>query len=152
MQRTIRWIAISATLLLVAVATFGSGSGVSSNTASVTFTKDVAPIFYKNCAYCHRPGEIAPMSLMTFKDARPWAKSIREKVLDGTMPPWHADPQHGTFKNDRRLSKKDIATIVAWVDGGTAEGNPKDLPRAPQFTEGWQIGRASCRERVYGPV
>ena len=80
MQRTIRRIAISAMLLLVALATFGSSS-VSSNTASVTFTKDVAPIFYKNCAYCHRPGEIAPMSLMTFKDARPWAKSIRERCL-----------------------------------------------------------------------
>src|SRR5690242_19677412 len=116
-----------------------SASNVSSD--SVTFTRDVAPIFYKNCAYCHRPGEIAPMSLMTFKDARPWARSIREKVLDGTMPPWHADSQHGSFKNDRRLSKKDIDTIVAWVDGGTAEGSPKDLPKPPQFTDGWQIGK-----------
>ena len=81
------------------------------------------------------------MSLMTFKDARPWARSIREKVLDGTMPPWHADSQHESFKNDRRLTKKDLDTIVAWVDGGTAEGNPKDLPKPPQFTDGWQIGK-----------
>jgi hypothetical protein len=81
------------------------------------------------------------MSLLTYKDARPWAKSIREKVLDGTMPPWHADPHYGSFKNDRRLSKKDIDTILAWVDGGAREGNPKDLPPQPHFTEGWQIGK-----------
>ncbi len=128
--------------LFAALRAFGVGTSASPNSSpTVTFTKDVAPIFYKNCAHCHRPGEIAPMSLLTFKDSRPWAKSIREKVLDGTMPPWHADPQHGSFKNDRRLSKKDIDTIVAWIDGGTTEGNPKDLPRAPQFTEGWQIGK-----------
>jgi hypothetical protein len=139
MHRRIRLIAIPALLLLIALA--ASDSRVSSNTAPVTFTRDVAPIFYKNCASCHRSGEIAPMSLMTFKDARPWARSIREKVADGTMPPWHADPKHGSFKNDRRLSKKDIDTIIAWVDGGAAEGNPKELPRAPQFTEGWQIGK-----------
>ena len=140
MQRTLRVIVIPVFLTLVAL--MGPGSSVDSNTAAaVTFSRDIAPIFYKNCASCHRPGEIAPMSLMTFKDARPWAKSIREKVADGTMPPWHADPKHGSFKNDRRLSKKDIDTIVAWVDGGAVEGHPKDLPRAPQFTEGWQIGK-----------
>lgn len=122
----------------------GSSAGPDSATFtkdSVTFTKDIAPIFYKNCAYCHRPGEIAPMSLINYKDARPWAKSIREKVLDGSMPPWHADPHYGSFKNDRRLSKRDVDTILAWVDGGATEGNPKDLPPAPQFTEGWQIGK-----------
>lgn len=136
MKTMLRLIACAVIAMSAALVMASAGSE-----SQLTFTKDVAPIFYKNCASCHRPGEIAPMSLMTFKDARPWAKSIREKVLDGTMPPWHADPQHGSFKNDRRLSKKDIGTIVAWVDGGTAEGNPKDLPRAPQFTEGWQIGK-----------
>ena len=140
MQRKIRVIVIPAFLSLIALVAFGSS--VNSNSAApVTFTRDVAPIFYKNCASCHRSGEIAPMSLMTFKDARPWAKSIREKVVEGTMPPWHADPKHGSFKNDRRLSRKDVDTITAWVDAGAAEGNPKDLPRAPQFTEGWQIGK-----------
>jgi mono/diheme cytochrome c family protein len=129
-------------LFVVLLVAFGfSASGPNASSTSVTFTKDVAPIFYKNCAHCHRPGEIAPMSLINYKDARPWAKSIREKVLDGTMPPWHADPHYGSFKNDRRLSKKDADTILAWVDGGAKEGNPKDLPRAPQFTEGWQIGK-----------
>jgi mono/diheme cytochrome c family protein len=133
----LRFIAIASVALFAAL-----NIAVSANSESqVTFSKDVAPIFYKNCAYCHRPGEIAPMSLINYKDARPWAKSIREKVLDGTMPPWHADPHYGSFKNDRRLSKKDVDTILAWVDGGAKEGNPKDLPRAPQFTEGWQIGK-----------
>ena len=141
MQIGVRSIAIPAMLLFIGLATFGTGSDVSSNAAPVTFSKDVAPIFYKNCAYCHRPGEIAPMSLMTYKDARPWGKSIREKVVDGTMPPWHADPHYGSFKNDRRLSKKEIDTIVAWVDRGAPEGNPKDLPAPPNFTEGWQIGK-----------
>lgn len=136
-------IRVFASAMLVALLmVLGSSKGSSSSGPdSVTFTKDVAPIFYQNCAYCHRPGEIAPMSLINYKDARPWAKSIREKVLDGTMPPWHADPHYGSFKNDRRLSKHDVDTILAWVDGGAKEGNPKDLPSVPQFTEGWQIGK-----------
>src|SRR5499425_3001738 len=82
--------------------------------ADVTFSKDVAPIFYKSCTGCHRPGEIAPMSLLTYKDARPWAKSIREKVVGREMPPWHADPRVGEFSNDRRLSQAEIDTITAW--------------------------------------
>jgi len=140
MRMSLHLLAIA--MLVVLFVAFGFlGSGSSAGSDSVTFTKDVAPIFYKNCAYCHRSGEIAPMSLMTYKDARPWAKSIREKVLDGTMPPWHADPHYGSFKNDRRLPKRDIDTIVAWVDGGVKEGDPKNLPPAPQFTEGWQIGK-----------
>jgi mono/diheme cytochrome c family protein len=108
---------------------------------SVTFAKDVAPIFNNNCVQCHRPGEIAPMSLLSYKEARPWAKSIKEKVATGVMPPWHADPHYGTFLNDRRLSQKDIDTIVAWVDQGAKEGNPKDLPPTPQFADGWNIGK-----------
>jgi mono/diheme cytochrome c family protein len=107
---------------------------------SVTFAKDVAPIFNNNCVQCHRPGEIAPMSLLSYKEARPWAKSIKEKVATGVMPPWHADPHYGTFLNDRRLSQKDIDTIVAWVDQGAKEGNPKDLPPTPQFADGCNIG------------
>ncbi|HEX4951290.1 MAG TPA: cytochrome c, partial [Blastocatellia bacterium] len=108
---------------------------------TVTFSKDVAPIFNAKCAECHRPGEVAPFSSLSYKDVRPWAKSIKEKVLDKTMPPWHADPNHGSFKNDRSLSKAEIDTIVAWVDQGAKEGNPKDLPPAPKFYEGWTIGK-----------
>jgi mono/diheme cytochrome c family protein len=107
---------------------------------NVTFTKDVAPIFFKSCAECHRAGEIAPFSVMSYKDARPWAKSIREKVASREMPPWHADPAHGQWLNDRRLTQAEIDTIITWVDGGVKEGNPKDMPPAPKFTEGWAIG------------
>jgi len=109
-------------------------------TFSPTFSKDVAPIFAKNCMGCHRPGEIAPMSFMNYKETRPWAKSIREKVVKREMPPWHADPAHGEWSNDRRLSQAEVDTIKAWVDGGAPEGNPKDLPPPPKFATGWQIG------------
>ncbi|MFN0086635.1 MAG: c-type cytochrome [Blastocatellia bacterium] len=108
---------------------------------AVTFSKDVAPIFNKNCAECHRPGESAPFSTLGFKDVRPWAKSIREKVARRTMPPWHADPHYGEWANDRRLTEGEIETIVAWVDGGAKEGDPKDMPPAPIFPGGWTIGK-----------
>ena len=105
-----------------------------------TFSKDVAPILNKNCVTCHRPGDIAPMSLMTYEQARPWAKSIREKVTRGTMPPWHAEAARGVFVNDRRLTESEKSTLIAWADAGAPLGNPKDLPPAPKFTEGWEIG------------
>ena len=111
------------------------------NAKLVTFSRDVAPILFKNCADCHRPGELAPMSLLSFKDARPWARSIREKVVSRVMPPWHADPHFGKFGNDKRLTQQEIDTIAAWVDQGAKEGNPKDLPRAPAYAEGWKIGK-----------
>jgi hypothetical protein len=109
--------------------------------AVVTFSKDVAPIFYKNCVVCHRPNDLAPMSLLTYKEARPWARSIKEKVISREMPPWQADPHYGQFANDKRLSQEDVATITAWVDGGAKEGNPKDLPPAPRFSDDWQLGK-----------
>ena len=114
--------------------------GEASDKAGITFAKDVAPIIHKNCVTCHRPGEVAPMSLISYKDVRPWAKSIREKVAQHQMPPWLADPHHGSFANDPRLSQTDIDTIVAWVEAGAVEGNSKDLPPPPKFTEGWNIG------------
>lgn len=135
------YLVATAALLLLSPSLNISGNGSGRSGAAVTFTKDVAPIIYENCAGCHRPGEIAPMSLLTYRQARPWAKSIREKVLDRSMPPWHADPAHGKFKNDRSLSKKEIDTIVKWVDTGAKEGNPKDLPPLPAFHEGWRMGK-----------
>ena len=105
----------------------GDASGTSN--AVVTFNKDVAPILYAKCANCHRSGEMAPMSLLAYKDVRPWAKSIREKVLSREMPPWYADPNHGEFVNDLRLTEQQIATIRAWVDAGAKEGDAKDLPQ-----------------------
>jgi len=108
--------------------------------ATTTFAKDVAPILYKNCVSCHRPGEIAPMSLLDYQSARPWAKAIRAAVLTRKMPPWFADPRYGDFANDARLTKQEIDTITAWVDGGATEGSTRDLPAPPKFFEGWQFG------------
>jgi hypothetical protein len=110
--------------------------------AAVTFTKDVAPILYDKCATCHRPGEMAPMSFITYKQVRPWAKSIREKVVSREMPPWYADPAHGEFANNPSLTEQQIATIRAWVDGGAKEGDAKDLPPAPKVADtGWKFGQ-----------
>ncbi len=109
--------------------------------AAPTFAKDVAPIFYSKCVECHRPTMFAPMSLITFDEARPWARSIRQRVAARTMPPWGADPAHGAFKNDPSLSEKEVATILAWVDAGAPKGNARDLPKAPKFAEGWSIGK-----------
>ncbi len=105
-----------------------------------TFNKDVAPILYANCVTCHRAGEIGPMSLLSYKDARPWAKSIRDEVADGTMPPWHADPKHGKFANDRSLTAAQKDTLARWANGGAPEGDPADLPPLPTFADGWQLG------------
>ena len=118
----------------------------------VTFAKDVAPILYKNCTYCHRPGEVAPFSLMTYKDSRPWARAIKAAVTKRVMPPWNADPHYGEFRDPRRLSDADIATLAAWVDGGAKEGNPSDTPALPQFVDGWQIGTPDLVLEMAEPV
>src|SRR5713226_1754809 len=124
---------------LVLLATTSANSGAKKE---VTFNKDIAPIFYKNCAECHRANDIAPMPLMSYKEVRPWARSIKEKVLTREMPPWSPDAKYGEYTNDHRLAKKEIDTIIAWVDQGAKEGNPKDLPAKPQFLEGgWAIGK-----------
>jgi len=90
----------------------------------VTFSKDVLPILQKNCQSCHRPGQIGPFSMLSYKDTRPWAKAIKAAVTSRTMPPWFADPQHGSFANDRSLKQADIDTIAKWVDSGAPEGCP----------------------------
>jgi hypothetical protein len=109
--------------------------------APPTFYKDVLPILQHNCQSCHRTGEAAPMALMTYQDARPWAASIKQALLTKKMPPWFADAAYGHFANDRTLSKSDIDTVVAWVDGGAAAGNQKDSPKPVAFTEGWNVGK-----------
>ena len=111
------------------------------NRSSVTFTRDIAPILFQRCVECHRPGEIAPMSLMTYQEVRPWAKAIRERVVERSMPPWFADPHYGKFANDPSLSQNEIDTVVAWVNAGSPKGDDKDLPPAPRFTAGWTIGQ-----------
>lgn len=107
---------------------------------TVTFTKDVAPILYQNCVSCHRPGEVAPMALRTYDEVRPWAKAIRDVVSSRKMPPWFADPNHGTWANDARLTDEQVAVILNWVDNGSPRGNPDDLPELPHFPDGWQLG------------
>ena len=99
-------------------------------TTTVTFTRDVAPILQHKCQECHQPGSIAPMSLITYEETRPWARDIREKVLQREMPPWHIDKSVGIqkFKNDFSLSDDQIATLVRWVDNGAPKGDPQDMP------------------------
>ena len=108
--------------------------------SSATFYRDVLPILQERCQSCHRAGEIGPMPLGTYTEARPWAKAIRQAVVTRKMPPWNADGPHGKFRNDPSLSQGQIDTLVAWVDGGAREGNAKDAPPARSFTEGWTIG------------
>jgi len=110
-------------------------------TSAPTYSRDVAPILYKNCVSCHRPGNIAPMPLLSYDQTRPWAKSIREKVSLGQMPPWHSVDPRGTFSNDRRLTEAEKSTLIAWASTGAAKGDAKDLPALPKFTEGWEIGQ-----------
>src|SRR5258706_10290294 len=104
------------------------GTSAASILQAQTFSKDVAPILQKNCQICHRPGESAPFSLLTYEQARPWAKAIKAATLQRKMPPWFADPHYGKFSNDRSLAKSDIDTIAAWVDAGAPQGDPKDMP------------------------
>jgi hypothetical protein len=106
-----------------------------------TFTKDVAPILDKNCVICHRSGDIAPMALTSYDEARPWAKSIKAQIATGKMPPWHATEARGTFSNDRRLTDQEKETLIAWVDHGAPKGDPKDQPPLPAFAAGWEIGK-----------
>jgi len=106
-----------------------------------TFSKDVAPILYKNCVTCHRPGEIGPMPLLTYEEAKPYRAEIREQVAAGHMPPWHANAPEGTFLNERRLTPAEKDTILRWADNGAPQGNAADMPPRPTFTPGWQLGQ-----------
>jgi hypothetical protein len=117
------------------------GTSAASILHAQTFSKDVAPILQRNCQMCHRPGEAAPFSLLTYEQARPWAKAIEAAVLQRKMPPWFADPKVGHFANDRTLSQSDIDTLVGWVNAGAPLGNPQDLPEPREFVEGWTISK-----------
>ncbi|MBI3209637.1 MAG: thiol-disulfide isomerase [Candidatus Solibacter usitatus] len=125
-------------LIPCAAAAFATSNSVP---AKPTYSKDVAPILNARCVECHRKGEIAPMTFTNYKEVRPWAKAIKAKVVARTMPPWFADHKFGHFENDRYLSDREVAVLSAWADSGAAEGNLKDLPTAPAFEEGWQIGK-----------
>ena len=134
-------------VVLLPVAAFGADGG-----AQVTFSRDIAPIFERSCQTCHHAGTSTPMSLVTWNDARPWAKSIKERVALRDMPPWHLDKTVGIrhYKNDRSLSDGEIATIVKWVDAGAPEGNRADLPAPLTFTpeNAWYIGKPDLLART----
>ena len=115
-------------------------AGQPTQVAGPTFTKDVAPIVFAKCAGCHRPGEVAPMPLLTYNEVRPWAKAIRGKVIAREMPPWGADARWGVFANNASLTTEQIAAVVAWVDAGAPKGNDADLPPRPSFSAGWVNG------------
>jgi hypothetical protein len=125
MARIVRTMFSVGTALAIAVPVFAADAA-----KPVTFSKDVAPIFQAKCQECHQPGSIAPMSLITFQEARPWARSIKERVATRQMPPWHIDRSVGVqkFKNDMSLTDEQVDTIVRWVDGGSLQGDPKDMP------------------------
>jgi hypothetical protein len=129
----------------LALASLSMAAELTSAAKTVTYTKDVAPIFQEKCESCHRPGTNAPMSLRTWQEARPWAKSIKSRVAARNMPPWHLDKTVGiqSFQNDRSLNDEQIATILKWVDGGSVQGDPKDMPSAKVWPseEGWQLAK-----------
>jgi hypothetical protein len=116
-----------------------AASAIAQTTPRTTFTRDIAPILQERCQICHRPGEAAPFSLLTYQDARPWAKAIKSAVLTRKMPPWFADPHVGKFSNDASLRQNEIDTMVQWVDAGAPEGDPKDMPSPRRFADGWAI-------------
>jgi len=142
MYRSITRISLLAvTLLLLGSAAFGAAIDASSVPAKPTFSRDVAPIFYAKCVSCHQPNDIAPMSLRTFEEVRPWAKSIGRYVANREMPPWDADPGYGPFLNDRSLTDSEISTIVRWAKKGAPEGDASDLPEIPLAKPaGWKLG------------
>jgi hypothetical protein len=130
-------------VLLTAMTVFGtqiSSPSVPSDQASlVTFNKDVLPILQKNCQTCHRPGEIAPMSFLTYESTRPWAKAIKAAVISKQMPPWFADDHYGQFRNAPKLTQADIHTLAAWADSGAREGDVIDKPPSTTWIDGWRI-------------
>lgn len=133
------WLLIAAAIASVAFARRASGADATDNVP--TFTEQVAPIVFQNCASCHRPGEIGPFPLLTYQDVRKRSRQIAEVTGTRFMPPWHAGSGHLEFLNPRVLSEEQIATLRRWHESGAPEGNPKKLPKLPAFPEGWQLGK-----------
>lgn len=136
-----RWLLPASVLVIVSwLGLAGGAQGRTTVAGPPTFSRDVAPILYAHCVECHRAGEIAPMSLVTYAETRPWARAIAQRVRDGVMPPWHADAPEGTFRNERRLTAAQKEIIERWALDGAPEGDPTLLPAPPAFSSGWQIG------------
>jgi hypothetical protein len=126
---------------LVSVLILGVGLSAAdiSTSSPLTFNKDVLPILQRNCQICHRPGQVAPMSFLTYQNVRPWAKAMKAAIASRKMPPWFADSHYGPYLNDRSLKQEEIETIAKWADAGAPEGDPKDAPPTVQWPEGWLI-------------
>src|SRR4051794_4131516 len=126
---------IAALGLVLGISVVLSSAPAAQSKAAPTYNKDIAPILYHSCVECHRPNQVAPMSLLSYQEARPWARAIKSKVTSREMPPWFADPHYGKFKNDKSLSQEQIEKLVAWADAGAPQGTGA-APAAPQFAEG----------------
>src|SRR5580692_4239085 len=117
----VRLLKVGSTFLMTGVVTLAADT-------PVTFHKDVEPILQRNCQTCHRPGQVAPMSFLTYQNVRPWAKAMKAAVIARKMPPRFADPQHGPYLNDRSLKQNEIDTIAQWADAGAPEGDTNNAP------------------------
>ena len=127
-------------IVLIVMAAVSAPAASQDPGTAITFYKEVLPVLQKNCQSCHRPGQIGPFSMLTFKDTRPWAKAMKAAVLSKAMPPWFADPRYGHFNNNRSLTQVEIDTIVGWVNAGALEGDPAAAPSAIEWPAGgWQI-------------
>src|SRR5215208_156972 len=119
---------------------FARQSATAARLADPTFTKDVAPILYKNCTTCHRPGGMGPFTLLEYDTAKTKLDEMHDAVKDGVMPPWHAEGPHGVFTNDRRLNDTEKETILRWIATGAKQGDKKDLPPKPNYPTSWTLG------------
>ena len=135
----VRWMVALATCVLSSPALAAPSKGTVRE--PVTYCKHIAPILWKNCAGCHRPGEVGPFSLLTYEDAKKRAEFLSEVTASHRMPPWKAEPDFGKFHDERRLSEAEIKLIASWAESGAPEGDRKDLPKPPKFVEGWQLGK-----------
>jgi hypothetical protein len=144
MARKLGGVVFGVLVLLLAPMRLDLSAQASAGLGGATFAKDVAPILQRSCQTCHRPESLAPMSLMTYEDVRPWARAIKRRTMAREMPPWHIEKNVGIqkFKDDISLSEAEIATIAAWVDGGAVRGNPSDMPPPRKFedVDAWKIG------------
>ncbi len=135
-----RILSIALVIALIPAFAVAATEANNADVEQVTYAEEVAPILFENCVGCHRPDQTAPMSLLSYDETRPWAKSIRRVTSERSMPPWFANPEHGDFVEDSRLTDEQIATIAAWVEAGAPAGDLSQMPAAPVFTDEWQAG------------
>ena len=154
MKRTAAGFGFAVALFLVGFdtcAAHGQPVAAGDDTSPVTFTKDIAPLLFKHCVTCHRPGEVAPFSLLTYAAANKRAKQLQTVTSERFMPPWKSVAGHDPFVGERRLTAEEIALIARWVKQGAPEGTPEDLPAPPRFPEGWQLGEPDIIVKMPAP-